>query len=220
MEPRRSVMEPERDSSLVEILDRLLNKGAVLNADLIITVAGIPLIGLNLRAALASMETMLEYGVMEDWDRNSREQYARQEIKLKLPPGEEILFKAFGYLWQDEGVISHWVPGIWNITSRRIFLWLRSPGKILFEAPLENLRVTRLQALTVEKWALELNFSEGSAQGSTRISLSDMDEFEEALLRAGIVIAGVRIDPVKPNQMATRARGSIRDSFALDRSIH
>ena len=209
-------MEPERDSSLVEILDRLLNKGAVLNADLIITVAGIPLIGLNLRAALASMETMLEYGVMEDWDRNSREQYARQEMKLKLDPGEEILFKAFGYLWQDEGVISNWVPGIWNITSRRIFLWLRSPGKILFEAPLENLNVTRLQALTVEKWALELNFSEGSA----RISLSDMDEFEEALLRAGIVVAGARIDPIKPNQMATRARGSIRDSFALDRSIH
>lgn len=116
------------------------------------------MIGLNLRAALASMETMLEYGVMEVWDRNSREQYARQEMKLKLAPGEEILFKAFGYLWQDEGVISHWVPGIWNITSRRIFLWLRSPGKILFEAPLENLRVTRLQALTVEKWALELNF--------------------------------------------------------------
>ena len=48
-------MVQERDSSLVEILDRLLNKGAVLNADLIITVAGIPLIGLNLRAALASM---------------------------------------------------------------------------------------------------------------------------------------------------------------------
>ena len=213
-------MVPERDSSLVEILDRLLNKGAVLNADLIITVAGIPLIGLNLRAALASMETMLEYGVMEDWDRNSREQYARQEMKLKLSPGEEILFKAFGYLWQDEGVISNWVPGIWNITSRRIFLWLRSPGKILFEASLENLRVTRLQALTVEKWALELNFFEGSAQGSARISLSDMDEFEEALLKAGIVVAGVRIDPIKPNQMATRARGSIRDSFALDRSIH
>jgi len=213
-------MEPERDSSLVEILDRLLNKGAVLNADLIITVAGIPLIGLNLRAALASMETMLEYGVMEDWDRNSREQYARQEIKLKLPPGEEIFFKAFGYLWQDEGVISNWVPGIWNITSRRIFLWLRSPGKILFEAPLDNLQVTRLQALTVEKWAFELSFSEGSAQGSARISLSDMDEFEEALLKAGIVVAGVRIDQIKPDQMATRSRGSIRDSFALDRSIH
>ena len=70
-------MNPERESSLVEILDRLLNKGAILNADLIISVAGIPLIGLNLRAALASMETMLEYGIMEDWDKSSRELYAR-----------------------------------------------------------------------------------------------------------------------------------------------
>jgi len=93
-------MNPEKDSSLVEILDRLLNKGAILNADLIISVAGIPLIGLNLRAALASMETMLEYGIMEDWDKSSREWYASQETHLPLFHGEEILYKAFGYLWQ------------------------------------------------------------------------------------------------------------------------
>ena len=208
-------MDPERDSSLVEILDRLLNKGAVLNADLIISVAGIPLIGLNLRAAVAGMETMLEYGVMEDWDKSSRELYARQEIKLKLQPGEEILNKSFGYLWQDEGLINHWVPGLWNITNQRIFLWLRSPGKVLFEAPLENLRVMRLQALTAEKRALQLNFSEGSAC----ISLSDMDEFEVALFRAGIAVTGPRIELTKTDHMSDRARGSIRESFALDRSI-
>ena len=208
-------MVPERDSSLVEILDRLLNKGAVLNADLIISVAGIPLIGVNLRAAVAGMETMLEYGVMEDWDKSSRELYARQEIKLELLPGEEILLKIFGYLWQDEGLINHWVPGLWNVTNQRIFLWLRSPGKILFEAPLENLRVMRLQALTVEKRALELNFPEGSA----RISLSDIDEFEVALFSAGIAVEGPGIKAIKPNQATDRARGSIRESFALDRSI-
>lgn len=179
-------MKPERESSLVEILDRLLNKGAVLNADLIISVAGIPLIGLNLRAALASMETMLEYGVMQDWDKNSRELYARQEIKLQLPPGEEVLFKTFGYLWQDEGVIRHWVPGIWNITNRRIFLWLRSSNQVLFEAPLENLSLSRVNAFTAERRELELIFLGGSA----RISLTDWIEFEEALVRAtGIVVA-------------------------------
>jgi hypothetical protein len=179
-------MKPERESSLVEILDRLLNKGAVLNADLIISVAGIPLIGLNLRAALASMETMLEYGVMQDWDKNSRELYARQEIKLQLPPGEEVLFKTFGYLWQDEGVIRRWVPGIWNITNRRIFLWLRSSNQVLFEAPLENLSLSRVNAFTAERRELELIFFGGSA----RISLTDWDEFEEALVRAtGILVA-------------------------------
>ena len=72
-------MEPERESCLVEVVDRLLNKGVVLNADLIITVAGIPMIGLNLRAILASMETMLDYGLMEDCDKATREWYTRQK---------------------------------------------------------------------------------------------------------------------------------------------
>ncbi len=65
-------MKPERDYGLVDILDRLLNKGVILNADLIITVAGVPLIGLSLKAALASIETMLDYGMLEAWDRETR----------------------------------------------------------------------------------------------------------------------------------------------------
>ena len=110
-------------------LGRLLNKGAILNADLIISVAGIPLIGLNLRAALASMETMLEYGIMEDWDKSSRELYARAETHLPLFPGEQILYKAFGYIRQEQGLIKCWVPGIWNITSQRLILWIKNPRR-------------------------------------------------------------------------------------------
>jgi hypothetical protein len=72
-------LEPERESCLVEVVDRLLNKGVVLNADLVITVAGIPMIGLSLRAILASMETMLDYGMMEDCDKATREWYTRQK---------------------------------------------------------------------------------------------------------------------------------------------
>ena len=75
-------MEPERESCLVEVLDRLLNKGVMLNADLIISVAGIPMIGVNLRAVLASMETMLDYGMMEDCDKATREWYARQKCMV------------------------------------------------------------------------------------------------------------------------------------------
>lgn len=173
-------MNPERESSLVEIVDRLLNKGAIINADLIISVAGIPLIGLNLRAALASMETMLEYGIMEDWDKSSRELYASQETHLPLFPGEQILYKAFGYIWQDEGLIKCWVPGIWNITSERLILWVKAPGKAIFETPLESLRVFRVPASHEVRRELELNFPGGRA----RISLSERDEFEEALARA------------------------------------
>jgi hypothetical protein len=67
-------MEPTLDTryALADLLDRLLDKGVVIQADVIISVAGIPLIGLNLRAALAGMETMLQYGVMQEWDEEVR----------------------------------------------------------------------------------------------------------------------------------------------------
>jgi len=52
---------------IVELIDRILEKGAILNADLIITVAEVPLLAANLRLALANVETMIKYGVMSDW---------------------------------------------------------------------------------------------------------------------------------------------------------
>lgn len=77
-------MEPELPNAcngratLVDLLDRVLDKGLFLRADLVISVAGIPLIGLTLSVVLAGMETMLEYGIMSDWD---------QAIRA-LPPGQ------------------------------------------------------------------------------------------------------------------------------------
>jgi len=67
-------MNPTRDThaTLVDLLDRVLDKGLVLDADLIIHVAGIPLLGVKLRAALAGMETMLKYGIWQDWDEAQR----------------------------------------------------------------------------------------------------------------------------------------------------
>lgn len=58
--------------TLVDVLERVLDKGVVVDADLIISVAGIPLVGVNLRAAVAGMETMTKYGIMEEWDKEIR----------------------------------------------------------------------------------------------------------------------------------------------------
>lgn len=74
-------MKPQRENDLVDLLDRFLNKGLVLNADVIISVAGVPLIGINLKAAIAGIETMLEYGMMEEWDKSTREWYAIELAK-------------------------------------------------------------------------------------------------------------------------------------------
>ena len=57
----------QHNIGIVELIDRTLNKGVILNADLIVTVADVPLLAANLRLALASVETMLKYGVMNDW---------------------------------------------------------------------------------------------------------------------------------------------------------
>lgn len=67
-------MEPvaRPKATLVDLLDRVLDRGLVINADIIISLAGVPLIGINLRAALAGMETMVRYGVMSEWDRSIR----------------------------------------------------------------------------------------------------------------------------------------------------
>lgn len=69
----------EAKATLVDLLDRVLDKGLVIQADLIISVAGIPLIGLNLRAALAGMETMLDHGLMHEWDQRVREEASNQD---------------------------------------------------------------------------------------------------------------------------------------------
>jgi hypothetical protein len=78
-------MKPTRDThaTLVDLLDRVLEKGLVLNADLIINVAGIPLLGVNLRAYLAGIETMLKYGIWQDWDEAQRATAARERQQIR-----------------------------------------------------------------------------------------------------------------------------------------
>ena len=61
------MMNNNTQTGIVELIDRTLNKGVILNADLVITVADVPLLAANLKLALASVETMLKYGVMNDW---------------------------------------------------------------------------------------------------------------------------------------------------------
>ncbi|OYR39575.1 gas vesicle protein GvpM [Halorubrum sp. Hd13] len=60
------------DDALVDLVDAVLRTGAVVEADVVITVADVPLVGLKLRAALAGMKTMTEHGVFEEWDEAHR----------------------------------------------------------------------------------------------------------------------------------------------------
>jgi len=53
----------DESSTLVDVIDRILDKGLVINADICISVAGVELLGIKLRAALASFETAAKYGL-------------------------------------------------------------------------------------------------------------------------------------------------------------
>ena len=137
-------MEPKRDASatLVDLLDRVLDKGIMLDADLMITMAGIPLIGIKLKAAIAGIETMLEYGMWNDWDEAQRayaaEEWRRKEKGVPLLEGEEGILRMFSSMWYSEGLYRSWRPGHLYVTTERVFLYRKEPVEILFEASYEN----------------------------------------------------------------------------------
>ena len=59
-----ALLTPQKESSgLADAIDRILDKGLVINADIQVDVAGVELLGIKIRAALASFETAAKYGL-------------------------------------------------------------------------------------------------------------------------------------------------------------
>ncbi|MFC7009466.1 gas vesicle protein GvpM [Halalkalicoccus salilacus] len=83
-------MEPTRPDghAVVDLLDVLLTEGAIVQADVVVTVADVPLIGINLRAAIAGMTTMVEHGMFTEWDEEVRDQerYRHSEFGRRPRP--------------------------------------------------------------------------------------------------------------------------------------
>jgi len=180
-------MEPQRNTNatLVDLLDRILDKGLVIHADLIVSVAGIPLIGVNLRAALAGMETMLNYGIMQAWDERIRtwERDYRSKKKSALVQGEEIILKMLGAFHSSEGIYTAWRYGYLYLTGERLLLYHGDFGEVLFETPLEKIRglvIRKGEYLTEKKEREELYLAlEGDKVA--RLTALDVDQMKEAI---------------------------------------
>jgi len=141
-------LEPTRNSALVDLLDRILVKGVILQADLVISVSGVPLIGVNLKAAIAGMKTMLDYGMMEAWDEKIR-RYALENSEEEVPLSwnEEIVLKTCAsHYCRDTSLSGVWRPGYLYLTNKRLFLFRKKPAKIMFQVPLKNIK-----GLTIER---------------------------------------------------------------------
>jgi len=58
-------LQAQKDTTgtLTDVIDRILDKGLVINADITVSVVGVELLGIKIRAALASFETAAKYGL-------------------------------------------------------------------------------------------------------------------------------------------------------------
>ncbi len=63
VEYRPTDQDYSRDVTLLDMADRLLAKGVVIGGDLVISIAGVDLVYLSLRALVASVDTAMDLGV-------------------------------------------------------------------------------------------------------------------------------------------------------------
>lgn len=85
----------EASGTLGEVIDRVLDKGLVINADIMVSLAGVELLGIKIRAALASFETAAKYG-------------------LEFPSGTNMKTQA----WKEATVTKENCPGCGKRVSR------------------------------------------------------------------------------------------------------
>ncbi len=55
---QNNIIDQSKDVTILEILDRVLNKGVVLSGDIVISVADIDLVYVGLKLLVSSVETM------------------------------------------------------------------------------------------------------------------------------------------------------------------
>lgn len=55
---QNNVIDQSKDITILELLDRVLNKGVILTGDIVISVADIDLVYLGVKLMLSSVETM------------------------------------------------------------------------------------------------------------------------------------------------------------------
>jgi hypothetical protein len=64
-----SIRDPtRRDLSLVDLLDRILDKGVVINGDITVNVGSVELLSIKINLVIASIETAKRYGLPLPWE--------------------------------------------------------------------------------------------------------------------------------------------------------
>ena len=84
MVPAKQGMEHSvRGDTLADVIDRVLDKGLVINADITVSLAGVELLGIKIRAVIASLETAAKYGLQLPAGSNLDTDAWRQAVIVK-----------------------------------------------------------------------------------------------------------------------------------------
>ena len=70
------------DLTLLDLVDRILDKGMVINGDITIAIAGADLLSLKINLVIASLETAKRYGIELPWEKwNPQEAESKQNSR-------------------------------------------------------------------------------------------------------------------------------------------
>ena len=206
-------MEPQRGSqaTLEDLLERVLDKGIVLKLDLIIGLAGIPLIGISLQGAIAAVETMLDYGMMEAWDADTRAYAVREERRREFgfQPGEHPVLDLYGSYHRRRGISRVWQPGRLILTDRRLLLVRSAPPEVLFETLVSAIvgigRVVHENLGAGRREIVSLALADGTMAGI----YAAKPDLLEARLREGIRRLGQAVTEIPAAQLERLDLGAV-----------
>ena len=67
--------------TIIDLIDRILDKGVVINGDITVSVVGVDLLSLKINLVIASLETAKRYGMKLPWEKWEKELPKRSETK-------------------------------------------------------------------------------------------------------------------------------------------
>jgi hypothetical protein len=77
--------------SLIDLLDRILDKGIVITGDITVTVGRVELLSLKINLVIASLETAKRYGIRLPWEKTTTPSRRQKERAGSLPSGHKVI---------------------------------------------------------------------------------------------------------------------------------
>ena len=71
----------QQQLTIVDLVDRILDKGVVITGDITVSIVGVDLLSLKINLVIASLETAKRYGIKLPWERLEKIHTKKPEIK-------------------------------------------------------------------------------------------------------------------------------------------